>query len=271
MGISNFLGLFGKGKRQPCAADKQLAAHCQICLAMAPYLDTVDFNKSCEEVRGTFLPPSNIPVHYYLCAQCGFCFAPEFYSWPVKKFAEEIYNNDYELVDPDYKFTRPTANAEFIDAQFGKSRHLLRHLDYGGGSGLLSRNLQQKGWTSESYDPFVNPELSIEDLGSFDLVTAFEVFEHVPDIDALLDNLRMLCKPDGMILFSTLVSDGHIATGHRLDWWYASPRNGHISLFSADSLNQCMTKNGLRLGSFSNNLHLACRELPAWAGHLVKT
>jgi hypothetical protein len=39
--------------------------------------------------------------------------------------------------------------------------------------------------------------------GGFDLISAFEVFEHV-----------------------------NIRSGRRLDWWYASLRNGHISLYS---------------------------------------
>jgi hypothetical protein len=33
-------------------------------------------------------------------------------------------------------------------------------------------------------------------------------------------------------MFSTLLSDGNIKLGQKLTWWYASPRNGHISLFS---------------------------------------
>jgi hypothetical protein len=38
------------------------------------------------------------------------------------------------------------------------------------------------------------------------------------------------------VLFSTLLSDGEIVRGRPLRWWYAAPRNGHISLFSAQSL-----------------------------------
>ena len=72
--------------------------------------------------------------------------------------------------------------------------------------------------------------------GSFDLVTAFEVFEHVPDIDILFTDLQSLVKAEGLILFSTLLSDGEIGRDRPLSWWYASPRNGHISLFSAQSL-----------------------------------
>lgn len=102
------------------------------------------------------------------------------------------------------------------------------------------------------------------------MVTAFEVFEHVTDIDGLLLNLHTLCNPDGLMLFITLLSDGEIAPGKKVTWWYAGSRNGHISLFSARSLHACMQSRGFHVASFSPNLHLAYRQLPNWANHLVK-
>lgn len=249
----------------PPAAPKLASAPCQICHAMAPYLDTVDLNKSCIEFHGRRLPPSGIPVHYHLCAQCGFCFAPDMQAWPAEAFSRFIYNEGYEAVDPDYVALRPVNNANWIDGVLGASKGQLRHLDYGGGSGLLSATLRERGWDSASYDPFVTPDVRVEDLGQYDLVTAFEVFEHVPKVAELLDHLQALCKPEGLVLFSTLLSDGEIAPGRPMAWWYASPRNGHISLFSLESLKRCITERGFMLGSFTTGLHAACRQLPSWA------
>ena len=73
---------------------------------------------------------------------------------------------------------------------FGDWGKELRHLDYGGGRGLLSDLLREKGWRSESYDPFVDRSVSLQDLGPFDLVTAYEVFEHVPDVRRLVATSR---------------------------------------------------------------------------------
>lgn len=266
--------LFGGGKAaEPREAQEPAGrpdtSPCQVCGAAAPHLDTVDLNKSCMEPQGRFLPPSGTSVHYYLCAECGFCFAPELQAWPKERFAREIYNAEYEYVDPDYVSVRALGNAESLDQGFGASKATLRHLDYGGGSGLLSDTLRGKGWNSRSYDPFVHPDMKVEDLGRHDLVTAYEVVEHVPRIATLLDHLDAVCKPDGLVLFSTLLSDGQIAAGRRMRWWYASPRNGHISLFSQASLQRAFGGKGWTLHSFNPGLHAAYRQVPSWAAHLL--
>jgi len=240
---------------------------CPVCQAAAPLLAAVDFNKTCEEVRGLRLPPSGVSVRYHLCDRCGFCFAPELFTWTFEQFERQIYNDDYGKVDPDYRRERPLGNAGLVDQLFGKSK--VSHLDYGGGSGLLSETLRERGWSSRSYDPFVDRDVRVADLGKFDFVTAFEVFEHVPDIAALFEDLRMLTGPEGVILFSTLLSDGEIGRGRPLTWWYASPRNGHISLFSKESLRLCLNKAGFNHASASANLHLAYGRVPAWAAHVL--
>jgi SAM-dependent methyltransferase len=258
--------LLGRPRPQ---ARPETPVSCPVCAAPTLVLDAVDFNKNCEEGRGLMLPKAGIDVEYVLCSACRFCFAPELHKWSVEDFEEKIYNADYKKVDPDYLALRPRSNATMLDGLFHGCR--ISHLDYGGGSGLLSRSLQTKGWKSRSYDPFVDRGARVADLGRFDLVTAFEVFEHVPDIAALFADLQLLLKPDGVLIFSTLLSDGKIAPGQPLDWWYAAPRNGHISLFSAESMWICMQKHGLNLSSASPNLHVAYREIPSWASPILRS
>ena len=253
--------------RHPLRLPRPATCRVRSATPTSPLLDSVDFNKNCEEARGVRLPPSGVQVRYHLCDGCGFCFAPELLAWTFDRFERQIYNADYARIDPDYERVRPIANAGLVDELFGKSK--VRHLDYGGGSGLLSDTLREKGWDSRSYDPFVDRDVRVGDLGQFELVTAFEVFEHVPDIGALLDDLRMLVGPDGVILFSTLLSDGEIGRGRPLSWWYASPRNGHISLFSKESLRLCLNRAGFNHASASANLHLGYGRVPPWAVHVL--
>jgi SAM-dependent methyltransferase len=229
----------------------------------------VDFNKSCEEARDKFLPLAGVPIYYYLCEKCGFCLAPQFADWKLEDFECKIYNQDYVQIDPDYIDSRPRANAGSLIKLLGEQALPIRHLDYGGGSGLLSDILRRSGWQSSSYDPFVDRDVRLESLGKFDLITAYEVFEHVPDVKQLLSNLSSLLAQDGVVLFSTMLSDGNIAPRQRLDWWYASPRNGHISLFSNASLALLASKHAFKFGSFSTGFHVFWRNVPPWAKHFL--
>jgi SAM-dependent methyltransferase len=241
---------------------------CPICDASSVLLDVVDFNKSCEELSGKFLPLSGIPIYYSLCDQCGFCFASEMYEWTLDQFEHKIYNEEYLEVDPDYVQKRPSLNAAALVEMFGRSGTGINHLDYGGGHGLLSDLMRDSGWKSASYDPFVDRAMQIDQLGKYDLITAFEVFEHVPDVKQLASDLSMLLNPEGIVLFSTLLSDGHILPRQRLSWWYASPRNGHISLFSTNSLRALGAGAEFRCRSFSEGFHAFWRVAPPWAVHL---
>lgn len=244
---------------------------CPVCNSASFPYDAVDFNKSCEELRGKFLSPSGLSILYYRCTHCGFCFSPEIARWSLTEFEERIYNKDYVVVDPDYVDARPRANAKVLAQMFSNRALSFRHLDYGGGKGLLSSQLSQLGWQSCSYDPFVDRETRTDQIGKFDLVTAYEVFEHVPDPKKLMNDLSGLINPDGIILFSTLISDGQLTPYHRLTWWYASPRNGHISLFSRQSLSILAENNGFRFGSFPDGFHCMWRSVPPWAAHILSS
>jgi SAM-dependent methyltransferase len=243
---------------------------CPICGGASALHDVVDFSKSCEEPKGKFAPLSGLPIYYRLCNVCMFCFAPEMCAWPPERFAAEVYNEGYAWFDPDYESARPMANAQELASAFKGHEGEIRHLDYGGGNGLLSRLMRERGFNSASYDPFVDTDVDLADLGEFDLITAYEVFEHAPDVHALMANLMALRRENGVLLFTTLLNDGQIAPNQRLSWWYAAPRNGHISLYSQASLARLAERYGLRFGSFNVGVHAMLQTSPTWAQHLLR-
>lgn len=243
---------------------------CPVCAGECQLLGTVDFNKSCEEPNGRYLPRLNVPIRYLMCSGCGFSFAPDICAWPAEEFERQIYNERYVEVDPDYVEARPRHNAAQLRTMFGSPAASVRHLDYGGGNGLLSRLLRADGWNSISYDPLAERATDSTQLGRFDLITAFEVFEHVPDVQGLAHDLRGLLAQNGLVIFSTLTSDGKLSPGRPLTWWYASPRNGHISLYSRASLEILARQQGLRFGSFDEGMHVLFTTLPPWAAGCIR-
>jgi len=73
---------------------------------------------------------------------------------------------------------------------------------------------------------------------------------------------------DGLLLFSTLLQPEEIQqTG--LSWWYAAPRNGHCSLYTASALTRLFASVGMQAASAGPALHLAYRRVPGFARHLT--
>jgi hypothetical protein len=236
---------------------------CPVCNGRAKIIGAVDFNRSCEDREGRVFEPSDKLVEYCLCDRCSYCFAPEFLNWPEQKFLSEIYNDEYILVDPELSELRPSGGAQGLEDIFGGAKSLIDHLDYGGGPGTLSKLLIAKGWKSSSFDPFfLKSEQS--KAGLHDLVTAIEVFEHVPNPRQLVEDLIARLRPDGILFFSTLLSDGVQQEASLLDWWYLAPRNGHVSLFSTTSLTILFGHYGFKLLNVSPGVHIAYRRLPQW-------
>lgn len=240
---------------------------CPVCAGRWSLFDVVDFHKSCLEERSQFVPLCGVPIYYGRCKDCGFIFSPQMHRWSDAEFAERVYNEQYVLVDPDFVEIRPAGFADLIWKSFGDKTGLIRHLDFGGGSGLLSATLKARGMDSASYDPFHGEHESLPD-GKFNFISAFEVFEHASRIDRLMTQLVELADEDCAIVFSTLLTDGRVDEFRRLQWWYAAPRNGHVSLYSRRSLEVLGQRWGLQFGSFagvSGNLHAFWRGRPAWA------
>lgn len=251
----------------PLSADPTTS--CKICSAICPLFDVVDFHKSCNEGR---LPVSGRPVYYYRCPNCGFLFTRSFDRWKPEEFSQFVYNQEYAAVDPEYSGARAKRNSANFLSMFGNRLQSLRLLDFGGGSGVFAACLRESGCSAESFDPFDGSSAPPTDGQRFDIVTAFEVFEHVVDPTRCLQDIDRLLKPDGLLAISTRVNDGKEGLqqiGQRLNWWYASPRNGHISLHSKRSLTLLLQQAGLHRASWGDDLHFGFRQVPAFAAHLI--
>lgn len=225
---------------------------CPVCGGVSTHHTDLPMKKSCEGHTG------GDPVAYFLCRDCGFCHAPEMCNKPPEWFAEHIYNAEYVQFDPEYTGERAARQARNVIYSYSWAKKQIRHLDFGSGDGQLTERLIKAGFDSTAYDPFVHLEAP---AGRFNLITSFEVFEHVPDPQRLMRHLVSYLAPEGLILASTCLSDGHDIA----DWWYASPRNGHISLYSRKSLEELAEQVGLKHMITNEGTHYFYRTLPAWA------
>jgi 2-polyprenyl-6-hydroxyphenyl methylase/3-demethylubiquinone-9 3-methyltransferase len=214
-------------------------ASCKICGSAVDFFDVCDFNKSTDGYR---FGPSGISVTWLRCTTCSFIFADFFDKWTQKDFERFVYNQDYVKVDGEYLGARPKRIAAHV-AQLLSGHRACSILDYGSGSGLFARHMAELGFPKvENYDPFSSPKRPV---GQFDIITCFEVVEHSPDPLGTFLDLASFLKPGGLVMLGTALQPPEIGI-IRTSWWYAAPRNGHLSLYSDHALAVVAGRAGLR-------------------------
>jgi hypothetical protein len=108
-------------------------------------------------------------------------------------------------------------------------------LDFGAGPGILVRALRDAGFDFRWHDRYAT-NLFAEGFESstdqrYRLVTAFEVWEHLPDVAPALETF--FAPRHDFLLISTFLHRG----GHRDGWWYYVPEGGqHVAFYSAKTM-----------------------------------
>lgn len=208
-----------------------------------------------------------ISIPYSECMNCGFIFTHLFDHWGPINFIQHIYNEEYHLADPPFIMERPLKNAEIILHLIHHIPHLSTIIDIGGGDGQLSHFLRDRGVESYSYDPHFGEVDTFPAEKKFDVITSFEVIEHVPHCQQKkwMERLANFMHSDKLSLavVSTEIKD---AT-HDITWWYICPRNGHISIHTLKSLTYLAASYGLNVLQLSNSLFLLCK--PKWMQKII--
>ncbi|MCJ7547021.1 MAG: class I SAM-dependent methyltransferase [Deltaproteobacteria bacterium] len=195
-------------------------------------------------------------INYYLCGHCGFIQTEEPY-WLHEAYGEAINSTDVGLVGRNVTIAK---RAKALISLFFNSDG--KFLDYGGGYGLFVRLMRDSGFNFYWYDkfspnlfargfeaPLVNPE-------QYELVTAFEVFEHLANP---MDEIERMLEFSTHILFSTeLVPPDRPKPGQ---WWYYAPEHGqHISFYTLQSLPILAKKFHLNIYSNGRSFHLLTKK-----------
>jgi len=233
---------------------------CKICEGDTVEYDLVDFNKAAHASRYP-LGVAKIPVLYYRCRECGLIFTNLFDEFTRDEWTAYIYNQEYyAVIDPEYADVRPKGSATWISTFLAGKKPSILGLDYGGGNGRAVEYMRESGWLFDCWDPFDHTDMANEHQEKYNFCSAMEVFEHLPDPVSSLQSLVEKCTPNELIIvIGTCIHDRVVTEEMRLNWWYAAPRNGHISLYSRISLKILAAKFGLTYVSISAKTHLLVR------------
>lgn len=233
---------------------------CKVCHGRTTTFDLVDFNKTGHAQKYPY-GIVGIPVLYYRCELCDFIFTDFLDGFSDQQWLDYVYNGEYyATVDPEYAEIRPMNNSIYISSLLAGKRSAVIGLDFGGGNGKTAELMRDAGWSYDCWDPFGHTDMTPELIGNYNFCSSVEVFEHTPDPVGSLDSMIAKCTSDELIIMvGTRVHDNVVTDELRLNWWYAAPRNGHISLHSRKSLGMLGAKFGLTYVSLAQGTHLLVR------------
>lgn len=165
-------------------------------------------------------------VSFYQCDRCGFIQTEEPY-WLAEAYSNAIGDGDIGL--PERNLIQVELTKTLLTLFFEQGR---QYLDYGGGYGLFVRLMRDNGYDFHLYEPN-SDNLFAKTFGinlptdlKFHVLTAFEVFEHL--VDPLAEIEQML-KLSSNIYFSTTLLPK--PSPRPSQWWYYSLEGGATYFF----------------------------------------
>ena len=176
-------------------------------------------------------------IQYYRCPKCGFTQTEKPY-WLEEAYSEAITFSDVGLLSRNltYSYITQAVITLFFDAN-------ARFLDFGAGYGVFVRIMRDRGFDYYWHDP-VCPNLfakgfEVSEVSEkcYELLTAFEVFEHlvnpIPEIEQMFGYAPS-------ILFSTQILPESRPSPDQ--WWYYGLDHGqHVAIYTIETL-QCLAK-----------------------------
>ena len=188
-------------------------------------------------------------IRYFYCDICGFI-QTESPFWLAEAYSTAITDTDVGLVNRNLIYSKYTE--KFIRVLLNSKS---KYVDYGGGYGLFVRLMRDKGLDFYRFDPIAEnifaKYFEAEEMKDYELLTAWEVFEHLSNP---LADLEIMHKFSENILFSTLLHD---EIPSKIDSWtyYGLEHGQHISFYSKKTIEYIAKKFSLKLIFSYKNTH----------------
>lgn len=169
-------------------------------------------------------------VQYFRCPKCGFI-QTEKPHWLAEAYTEALVAADVGIMQRNLQTSEVTSAAISLLFPAGE-----KFLDYGGGHGTFVRLMRDRGFNFFWQDLYAKNihARTFEHAADtrYDLVTAFELLEHLPD--PLEGIAQAFALSDNVLTTTLLVPEPAPTPPH---WWYYACRGGqHVSFYTPTAL-----------------------------------
>jgi hypothetical protein len=135
-----------------------------------------------------------------------------------------------------------------------------KFIDYGAGYGVLVRVMRDLGfdfyWHDKYCDNIFAKHFVANGETRFELLTAFEVFEHLVDP---LSEIKAMLAFSNNLLFSTQLAPNEVQKVG--DWWYFAPEHGqHVAFYTVEALQVISKVFNLHLSTDGVGTHLLSQK-----------
>jgi 2-polyprenyl-3-methyl-5-hydroxy-6-metoxy-1,4-benzoquinol methylase len=203
------------------------------------------------------------------CHACGYGYVENPWTDYEKIYDETYYRGlgSDALIDYAFEFENPELSVrgyewdawhELVHHKFPQK---LKWLDVGYGCGNLVRYLKNHhddevygidigNWTAKAKQdgvPLLNSEELLQHEGTFDVITAIDVIEHMSNPCDVLSGWRKLLKKGGRLFVIT--QNAHCAPTQFIQWPYIEPEI-HVSFFTPEALTLAYKKSGFGAQAF---------------------
>ena len=167
-------------------------------------------------------------ILYYFCGNCK-CIQTEKPYWISEAYDSSIAVTDTGIMLRNMEICRDVFS--IIKRYFNPK---VKVLDYGGGYGILTRMLRDKGvdayWSDKYSENLLVKGFEYDGTDKVDIILAFEVVEH---LENPMETIREIMSKSDCFIFS-------VSTLPRFDfktnqeWWYFAPETGQHIFFPSD-------------------------------------
>ena len=189
-------------------------------------------------------------IRYYYCEKCK-CVHTEKPYW-----ISEAYDTSIAVTDTGIMFR----NMEICRDVFAIIKRYfnpqVKVLDYGGGYGILTRMLRDRGvnvyWFDKYSENLLAKGFEYDGIAKMDILLAFEVVEH---LENPMEAIREIMSKCDCFIFSVLTLLKFNFQTNK-EWWYFAPETGqHIFFPSTETLEYIAKEIGCKYYKI-NDLHI---------------